>query len=106
MVEDDFRLPTTWRVGGRYSIDLPFGNVALSGEAGKPLDNTLRAGSGLEYTPQKWLKLRFGMRFNDDARDITAGLGLSAGSWTVDYAFVPADYSLGTIHRFTLQKSF
>ncbi len=105
MVEDDFRLPATWRLGGRYSFDFPFGDAAVSAEIGKPLDNTLSAGSGIEYTPQKWLKLRFGMRFLDDSRDFTSGIGLSAGSWTLDYAFVPTDYSLGTVHRFTLHKS-
>lgn len=105
MVEDDFRLPFTWKLGSRYSFNLPFGNAALSAEVRKPLDNTLSAGSGIEYTPQRWLKLRFGMRFLDDSRDFTSGIGLSAGSWTLDYAFIPADYSLGNVHRFTLHKS-
>lgn len=105
MVEDDFRLPATWRLGGRYSFSFPFGDAAVSAEVAKPLDNTLSAGSGIEYTPQKWLKLRFGMRFMDDSRDFTSGIGLSAGSWTLDYAFVPTDYALGTVHRFTLHKS-
>jgi len=105
MVDDDFRLPATWRLGGRYSFHFPLGDAAVSMEVGKPLDNTLSACSGIEYTPQKWLKLRFGMRFLDDSRDLTSGIGLSAGSWMLDYAFVPTDYSLGTIHRFTLHKS-
>lgn len=105
MVEDDFRLPATWRLGGRYSFHFPFGDAAITAEVGKPLDNSLSAGSGIEYVPQKWLKLRFGMRFLDDSRDFTSGIGLSAGSWTLDYAFVPTDYSLGTVHRFTINKS-
>ncbi len=105
MVEDDFRLPATWRLGGRYSFHLPFGDAAISAEVRKPLDNALSAGSGIEYTPQKWLNLRFGMRFLDDSREFTSGLGLSAGSWTLDYAYVPTDFALGTVHRFTLHKS-
>jgi hypothetical protein len=105
MVEQDFRLPATWRLGGRYSFRFPFGDAAVTAEMAKPLDNTISSGSGIEYTPQRWLKLRFGMRFLDDSRDFTSGIGLSAGSWTLDYAYVPTDYSLGTVHRFTLQKA-
>ncbi len=105
MAEDDFRLPTTWRVGGRYRMGLPLGYVSLSAETGKPLDNKLFAGAGLEYVPQRWLRLRCGMRFGDDSRDITSGVGLAAGSWTLDYAFVPTDFALGSVHRFTLHKS-
>ncbi len=106
MVNKDFRLPVTWRLGLKYSFHFPFGIAALSGELGKPLDNTLTAGSGIEYTPQRWLTLRFGMRFFDDSRSFTSGIGLSAGSWTLDYAFIPTEYSLGSVQRFTLHKSF
>ncbi len=105
MVDDDFRLPATWRIGGRYSFHLPLGHASVSAEASKPLDNQLSAGTGIEYTPQEWISLRFGMRFLDDSRDFTSGIGLSAGSWALDYAFIPTDYSLGTVHRFTLSKS-
>jgi opacity protein-like surface antigen len=105
MVDDDFRLPTTWRLGSRFGFDLPLGYAALTVEAGKPLDNTLYTGSGIEYTPVEWIALRFGMRFLDDSRDFTSGIGLSTGSWTLDYAFIPTDYSLGSVHRFTLHKS-
>ena len=105
MNEEEFRLPATWRLGGRYSLDLPLGRASLSAEVGKPLDNTPKAGCGLEYSPQKWVDIRFGMRFLDDTRNLTAGLGLSAGSWTLDYAYVPTDYAMGTVHRFTLHKS-
>lgn len=105
MDEKDFRLPATWRLGSRYSLNLPLGRASVSAELGKPLDNTPTAGCGVEYSPQKWVDVRFGMRFLDDTRDVTAGLGLSAGLWTLDYAYVPTDYSLGTVHRFTLHKS-
>lgn len=105
MTDDDFRLPTTWRVGGIYTMRLPLGEAALSLETGKPLDNQLYAGGGLEYSPRDWLHLRLGYRTGDDTRDVTSGLGLSAGSWKLDYAFVPTDYSLGAVHRFTLHRS-
>ena len=105
MVDNEFRLPSTWRAGARYTFGLPIGLLALSGEIRKPLDNSFSAGSGLEYTPKRWLSLRFGMRFFDDSRDLTAGMGLSAGGWILDYAFVPVNYAMGTVHRFSLQRS-
>ncbi len=106
MVDNEFRLPSTWRAGAKYTFGLPIGLLALSGEIRKPLDNSFSAGSGLEYTPKRWLSLRFGMRFLDDSRDLTAGMGLSAGGWILDYAFVPVNYAMGTVHRFSLQRSF
>lgn len=105
MVEEDYRLPATWRLGGRYGLRMPLGDVSVSAEVGKPLDNKVRGGAGLEYMPQRWLALRFGMMFGNETGDFTSGAGLSAGSWTLDYAFVPTDYALGTVHRFTLHKS-
>ncbi len=105
MVDNEFRLPSTWRAGARYTFGLPIGLLALTGEIKKPLDNRFSAGSGLEYTPKKWLSLRFGMKFFDDSRDLTAGMGLSAGGWILDYAFVPVNYAMGTVHRFSLQRS-
>lgn len=105
MVDNEFRLPSTWRTGARYTFGLPIGLLALSGEIRKPLDNTFSAGSGLEYTPKRWLSLRFGMKFFDDSRDLTAGMGLAAGGWILDYAFVPVNYAMGTVHRFSLQRS-
>lgn len=105
MVDNEFRLPSTWRAGARYTFGIPIGLLALSGEIRKPLDNSFSGGSGLEYTPKRWLKLRFGMRFFDDSRDLSAGMGLSAGDWILDYAFVPVKYAMGTVHRFSLQMS-
>ncbi len=105
MVDDDYRLPVTWRVGGKYTTDVPLGSASVTAELGKPLDNRIRGGCGLDYAPMEWVHLRFGFRFGDDTRDVTSGLGLSAGSWTLDYAFVPTDFDLGSVHRFTLNKS-
>jgi len=105
MVDDDFRLPATWRAGAGYTFRPSFGTAVLTAEVGKPLDNSPYAGAGIEYTPVRWVTLRTGMRFLDDTRDLTAGAGLRAGAWSLDYAFIPTDYSLGTVHRFTLGSS-
>jgi hypothetical protein len=105
MVDEDFRLPVTWRAGAGYSTAVPLGRVGITAEVSKSLDNKIKSGGGIEYSPQDWIDLRFGYRLGDDTRDLTAGLGLHAGSWTLDYAFVPTDFDLGTVHRFTLHKS-
>lgn len=105
MVEEDYRLPVTWRTGARYGFPLPLGRASLSAEIGKSLDNSPFGGTGLEYEPSKWLTLRFGARFGNETGDLTFGTGLNAGGWGLDYAFVPSDHALGTVHRFTLGRS-
>ncbi|MFO8183689.1 MAG: PorV/PorQ family protein [Candidatus Aegiribacteria sp.] len=105
MVDDAFRLPATWRLGGRYTTGILPGRTSISIETGKPLDNRPTAGCGLEYQPQRWIDLRLGMRFSDDSRKLTCGTGLRAGGWSLDYAFVPTSFALGTVHRFTLHRS-
>lgn len=105
MAEEAFRLPATWRVGGRYTTGMLPGTTSVSIEAGKPLDNRPTAGCGLEYRPGRWISLRLGMRLADDSRDFTSGAGLKAGCWSLDYAFVPTSWALGTVHRFTLHRS-
>ncbi len=102
---EDFRMPATWKTGGRYFISLPPGSFSLSAEVGKPLDNRSFAGTGLEYEPCKWLDLRMGWKFGNEVSDLTTGIGLKAGGWKLDYAFVPADHALGNVHRMTIGRS-
>jgi hypothetical protein len=71
----------------------------------RPLDNKTRAGAGMEYSPAGFVSLRSGWKFNDYSGGFTAGAGITAKGWTLDYAFVPGDYSLGTAHRFSLSRS-
>lgn len=105
MVDSEYRLPLTWRIGASSSFGLPLGRLAVSCEVRKPLDNRPSAGAGLEYSPLPWLSVRGGMRFMDDTREFTAGAGFGTGGWTLDYAFVPSDFALGSVHRFTLGRS-
>ena len=106
MTDDSFRFPRTWVAGSRWDFALPGGSASLSGQVMRPLDNQTRAGFGLEYRFLNRVALRGGWKLNDDSADLTAGAGLSASNWTLDYAFVPGGYSLGTAHRFTLAKAF
>jgi hypothetical protein len=105
MVDMSFRLPFTWRFGARYTRGIPLGRLSLTGEVSKAIDYPPRAAAALEYVPVEWVALRGGYRFGDESQGMTAGAGLKAAGWTLDYAFVPGRYALGTAHRFTLSRS-
>ncbi len=106
MDNSEFRLPRTWVFASKWNGSLPLGDLALSCQIMRPLDNRTKVGFGSEYSPFEWIAIRGGWKVNDDSVDLTTGAGLSAKSWTLDYAFVPGDYSLGTSHRFSLSRSF
>lgn len=105
MADDDFRLPTTWRMGASWTTGTPAGELEVAAEVRKPLDNRPEGGAGLELSPVDWLSVRGGYRFLDDTRGLTAGLGLGAAGWSLDYAYVPTSYALGDVHRFTLGRA-
>jgi hypothetical protein len=105
MADESFRLPRTWILASRWNRQFPFGDLSISGQVMRPLDNRTRAGFGLEYNPVRWASLRGGWKLNDDSSNLTAGVGLSTADWALDYAFLPGDYSLGASHRFTLSRS-
>lgn len=76
-----------------------------------PLDNDLNLRSGLEFVPANGLALRMGYRTgNPDLSSLgwtaglTAGVGITMGSFGVDYAVTPYG-RLGTAHRLTLRTT-
>lgn len=101
----EFRLPRTLRAGASFALPVPPGGATLSGEILKPLDNRPRGGVGLEYRPLDWGALRAGLRVGDPSASLTTGMGLSRGGWTLDYAYIPGNHSLGDTHRFTLTRT-
>lgn len=105
MDDKDFRFPRTWVFASKWNGHVPFGDFSVSGQVMRPLDNRTNAGFGVEFNPVHWASLRGGWKIGDDSGDLTAGAGLSAKSWTLDYAFVPGNFSLGTTHRFSLSRS-
>lgn len=105
MDDKDFRFPRTWVFASRWDGRVPFGDLSVSAQVMRPLDNQTNAGFGVEFSPVQWASLRGGWKINDDSGDLTAGAGLSAKNWTLDYAFVPGNFSLGTTHRFSLSRS-
>ncbi len=105
MDEKDFRFPRTWVFASKWNGHIPIGELSVSGQVMRPLDNRTNAGLGVELSPLHWASLRGGWKFSDDSGDLTAGAGLSAKNWSFDYAFVPGNFSLGTTHRFSLSRS-
>jgi len=105
MMDSEFRLPLTWRIGASSGFSLPVGAAEVAAEVRKPLDNSPSAGLGLEYSPVSWLSLRGGARLNDETGILTAGAGFSGAGWTLYYAWIPTDYGLGALHRFTLGRN-
>jgi hypothetical protein len=98
-----YRLPMTWRAGASAGFELPLaGETAVTVEICKPIDNRMSGGAGLELSPVRWMDLRVGSKLANDSQDLTAGAGFSAGTWTLDYAWIPGCLSLGDIHRVVL----
>lgn len=105
MDEEDFRFPRTWVFGSKWNNSFSFGDLSVSGQLMRPLDNQTRAGFGMEFSPVKWAALRGGWKLNDNSSDLTAGAGFNTSGWALDYAFVPGSFALGTSHRFSLSRS-
>lgn len=104
--DDSFRLPATWRAGASVTAELPLaGRSTLSGEVWKSLDGRPQAGVGLEAGPARWAAIRAGVRAGWDAVSATAGAGLTAAGWTLDYAWLPSSAPIGDIHRISLSRS-
>ncbi|MHB9156113.1 MAG: PorV/PorQ family protein [Endomicrobiales bacterium] len=85
----------------------------LAGEAVGYLDQTAELRGGLEYNVHDTLFFRAGYRYPlRDTRlgeapnvDVTGGIGIAAGQYTVDYAWLPYG-DLGTTHRLSLTSRF
>jgi hypothetical protein len=62
-------------------------------------------GAGLEWRPWRALALRAGVRGRQDSlgwrREWSAGLGLRAGGFRLDYGWQPNGHDLGETHRWT-----
>ena len=106
MVDTEYRMPRTWVFASKWNNNYSFGNLSLSAQVERPLDNRTTAGFGLEYVPLQWIALRGGWKLNDDSSSLTAGAGFNAKSWALDYAYVPGEYSLGNSQRLSLSRSF
>ncbi|MBN1434246.1 hypothetical protein JW921_05755 [Candidatus Fermentibacterales bacterium] len=107
LADEPHRMPMSWSLAGAATGDLPGlpGEAMLIARVSKSIDSRPDLGLGIEYLPAGWLALRGGYRPLHDSESFSAGLGLRAGGWTLDYAMAPYASSLGTTHRFSLARS-
>ena len=106
--EEGFRLPVTYRLGLSYRppLHIPGGKTLLAIDGVKSVDSVLRADLGLEYEYQELLKARIGYKLRYDTEGLTFGLGLGMGRKSIDYAYIPYSYQLGSSHLITLSLGF
>ncbi len=102
--DEKFDLPTLYKIGGAYSGYESYfkGSFILSLDLVKPRDNDLKIHVGGEYTYKDMFILRSGYQIGYDEKNISLGLGLKIGKYSVDYAFVPFSSDLGNSHRFSV----
>lgn len=91
-------LPLEARLGAAYTGHKRL-LIAFAAQQARGGDLTLHLGG--EYRVGERLRLRAGYQSAEN-RNLSAGLGLVAGRWVVDYAYVPFSSGLGDAHRLTL----
>jgi len=81
------KLPVIIRTGACYSREFSaVHGLAISTDVVQPLDNSLRANFGLEYTFYRLVSLRIGYKWGYDSDGFQAGAGLRWGNLSLDYA--------------------
>jgi hypothetical protein len=89
------KLPTLGRLGASYLIDIP------------NIDGGVRVGAdGFKVLYKDFLSVRVGYQSGYEDRNFTTGIGLKYKAFSLDYAFVPYRYSLGSSHTVTVGTSF
>jgi hypothetical protein len=101
---ETYRMPFTWRAGAGAELALPRGSASVTAEVSKPIDNRPSAGAGIEYRPLPWAAVRAGARLVEETGGPTAGAGLTAAGWTLDYAWLPSGTPMGDVHRIVLSR--
>ncbi|HSG27998.1 MAG TPA: PorV/PorQ family protein, partial [Candidatus Krumholzibacterium sp.] len=101
--------PRSFRGGASYTGELSSFPAVLT--ASMDVISPLEEGSshvhvGGEAKLYETIAIRIGYQTGYDARDITLGTGFTTGIVTVDYAFVPTRYDLGSTHAFSLTLAF
>ncbi len=107
-INDDFKMPTTMRLGFAYEVaggyDQDYRVTALI-EAIHPTDNDERVNVGTEISWQGLIDFRFGYKFFYDEESFSAGIGINPQlQIPIIFDFAYADYGrLGDVLRFSLQ---
>lgn len=99
-------LPVTLQGGAAYASKLgESGHWAVAADVRKAADESATEHAGVEAG---WsvVSARAGGRFGTDVGHFTAGVGVNSGRFTLDYAFLPSNESLGDSHRIELRVKF
>jgi hypothetical protein len=100
-------LPASVQAGGAWTQPLGHGlDLTAALEARATRGRQAVAGVGAELASGVGAVLRAGFREGDDLTNYSAGVGYRLGTFTVDYAFVPARLDLGDTHRFSFAAQF
>jgi hypothetical protein len=102
-------LPSSLRLGGSYLIDIDKLNGALrvGADGFKVFDGgKFHINGGAEFIYKEFLSIRAGYQTGYENKNFTTGLGIKYKAMSLDYAFVPYMYSLGSSHTVTLAASF
>ncbi len=103
-----YKQPTTFGLGASWRPPWSFRRTKalLALAAAKPIDDNWQGRLGAELVWREALALRMGYKAGHSTEGFTAGTGLAWRHYSVDYAFVPHRYDLGTSHRFSLGLAF
>ncbi len=109
-LNETYSLPTVLRFGAKTSIfEEENSKLYAAVQIGRPNDSDEQYNLGLEYVVFDALALRGGYRFNYDAENWSAGLGVNLSSLglkgQIDYAYTNYVTLPGT-HMFTLEMGF
>jgi len=102
-------LPASVRFGASYLIILTGlnGGLRIGADGYKVFDGgKFHVNGGVEFIYKDFLRLRAGYQSGYENKNITTGLGLKYQAFSLDYAFAPYKYSLGSSHTITLGTSF
>jgi len=101
-ISDWVKLPFNIKMGLSYCSKI----FLISFDLNKPIDDYLRVNLGAEYTLRDIFKIRLGYNTNNSFNQgITAGMGIKAAEWMIDYAFVPYG-NLSNTHRVSVSAKF
>ena len=92
-------LPLEARFGAAY---VGRADMLVAVEAQKARGDDLTLHLGGEYRAGEHLRLRAGYQTTEN-RGLSAGVGLAAERWVIDYAYVPFGSGLGDAHWLSLQ---
>lgn len=105
--EEDFNLPTTFRLGGSYRYDKLLGALDIVAFDDSNIDEyNLRVHVGGEYEAHENLFVRAGYRFKYESKSLSAGLGFRKRNFRIDYAFLPYSNELDDSHIFSLTFNY